>query len=90
MALQEDLNRWVAAGLLAADQASRIRAYEMARTDTAPAERRGLEITATEVVAYLGAIVVLVGIGFLVATQYQPLGSVGRDLFSSALRSQSV
>ena len=80
MALQEDLNRWVAAGLLAADQASRIRAYEMARTDTAPAERRGLEITATEVVAYLGAIVVLVGIGFLVATQYQPLGSVGRDL----------
>ena len=44
------------------------------------AEPRGLQVTATEVVAYLGSIVVLVGIGFLYGTQYQQLGSFGRDL----------
>lgn len=102
MPLREQLDRWTAAGLIAAEQASRIRAYETARSVAASAERRGFrgvgraqaepstadrgdvaplqEITATEVVAYLGAIVVLVGISFLVATQYQQLGAAGRDV----------
>jgi Predicted membrane protein (DUF2157) len=82
MPLREQLERWVGAGLIEPAQAARILEHEQRSGEAAAvaAEPRGLQVTATEVVAYLGSIVVLVGIGFLYGTQYQQLGSLGRDL----------
>src|SRR5205823_4485781 len=52
-----------------------------ARAVPAPArggEQVGGSITATEVITYAGALVVLVGLGILLSTEYEQLGAVGR------------
>ncbi len=79
MPLAEQLQRWQAAGLMDAALAKRIAEYErsLGGEEAAP---RGPQITPTEVIAYAGAVVVLVGIGFLIGTQYAELGGLGRSL----------
>ena len=82
MPLTEDLRRWTEAGLLTSDQATAIAAHEMATgvsepPSTAPPRR---SIGATEVVAYAGTVVILVGLSFLFGIQHDKLGPFGRLL----------
>ncbi|HZQ50152.1 MAG TPA: DUF2157 domain-containing protein [Candidatus Dormibacteraeota bacterium] len=74
--LAERLAAWREAGIVDADTVARISAFEDAR----PAAPRwaGGRVTVSEVVAYIGAVVLLVGIGFLYGTEYANLGSAGR------------
>jgi hypothetical protein len=68
------LDDWVAAGLIARDQADRIRAYEAARHDrlprpatvAAPAAPTGSSLV-VEALGYVGGVIMLVGAGILVA-----------------------
>src|SRR2546423_1664792 len=64
-----------AAGVIDADTAARIEAFEAARP---PAERSSSRITVSEVIAYIGTVVLLVGVGFLYGTEYENLGVGGR------------
>jgi hypothetical protein len=69
----EPLDDWVAAGLIAPDQADRIRAYEEARHDrlprpatvAAPATPTGSSLV-VEALGYVGGVIMLVGAGILV------------------------
>ncbi|HXB04198.1 MAG TPA: DUF2157 domain-containing protein [Candidatus Angelobacter sp.] len=72
--LSDRLAAWEAAGLIDAATAARIGAFEAHRSST----ERPPGISISEVIAYIGAVVLLVGVGFLYGTQYQTLGSVGR------------
>jgi hypothetical protein len=75
MRLEDRLAAWEAAGLIDQETAGRIEAFEAGQ---APAEAARGGISLGEVVAYLGSVVLLVGIGFLYGTQYAALGSAGR------------
>lgn len=75
-ALNDRLAAWQAAGLIDAATAARIAEFESARP--APPERTGGGISVSEVVAYIGTVVLLVGVGFLYGTQYDALGVAGR------------
>jgi len=72
--LRNRLAAWQAAGVIDAATAARIEAFEAGR----PATDRPAGISVSEVIAYIGAVVLLVGVGFLYGTQYQTLGSAGR------------
>src|SRR5260370_10628604 len=72
--LRNRLAAWQAAGVIDAGTAARIEAFEAGR----PATDRPAGISVSEVIAYIGAIVLLVGVGFLYGTQYAALGSAGR------------
>ena len=81
MGLPEDLSRWTSAGILSAELADRIARFERDRTALLPepaAARRS--ISATEVLAYAGTVVILVGLAFLFGVQHNALGSAGRIL----------
>lgn len=65
---------WQAAGLIDTATAARIKEFEA----TSRVQERGSGISVSEVVAYIGAVVLVVGVGFLYGTQYQNLGSAGR------------
>ena len=81
MGLPEDLRRWTAAGILTAELADRIAHFEADRpAPAAEPSRAGRSITATEVVAYSGTIVILVGWAFLFGVQHDQLGNAGRIL----------
>src|SRR5258706_7390834 len=71
----EQLTAWQAAGVIDADTAARIEAFEAARP---PAERSSSRITVSEVIAYIGTVVLLVGVAFLYGTEYKNLGIGGR------------
>src|SRR5258708_39063620 len=58
--LREQLDRWAAAGIIDADQASRIEAAEQAREQALP--RRRLPLVA-EVLGYLGAVFAIPAVG---------------------------
>jgi len=70
--LPERVERWRKAGLIDAAQAGRILEFE----GRAPAERGGISVV--EVIAYIGSLVVLAGLGFLYGSQFQLLGPSGR------------
>jgi hypothetical protein len=72
--LRNRLAAWQAAGVIDAPTAARIEAFEAGR----PATDRPAGISVSEVIAYIGAVVLLVGVGFLYGTQYAALGSAGR------------
>lgn len=69
----DPLDDWVGAGLIAPDQADRIRAYEVARPDRlprlavvpTPAEPAGTSLV-VEALGYVGGVIMLVGAGILV------------------------
>lgn len=75
MEVKDRLAAWQAAGIIDAATAARIDAFESARP---PAEQVPGRITVSEVIAYIGAVVLLVGMGFLYGTQYASLGTTGR------------
>jgi hypothetical protein len=75
MALKDQLVAWQAAGIVDAETAARIEAFEASRS---PAETSRGGISAGEAIAYIGSVVLLVGVGFLFGTQYKALGSAGR------------
>ena len=76
-ALKDQLAAWQAAGIVDAATAARIEAFESARP---PADRTPSGISVSEVVAYIGSVVLLAGVGFLYGTQYAALGVPGRLL----------
>ncbi|SRR6266567_2272169 len=75
MALEDSLTAWQAAGIIDAATAARIEAFEGTRR---PVDRGSTGINVAEVVAYIGSIVLLVGVGFLYGTEYAALGTAGR------------
>ncbi len=72
--LRDQLAAWQAAGVIDAATAARIEAFEAGR----PVTDRPTRISVSEVIAYIGTVVLLVGVGFLYGTQYANLGSGGR------------
>src|SRR5260370_30739621 len=72
--LRNRLAAWQTAGVIDAATAARIEAFEAGR----PATDRPAAISVSEVIAYIGTVVLLVGVGFLYGTQYAALGSGGR------------
>ncbi len=72
--LRDQLAAWQAAGVIDAATAARIEAFEASR----PVTDRPTRISVSEVIAYIGTVVLLVGVGFLYGTQYANLGSGGR------------
>ena len=74
-ALKDQLAAWQAAGVVDVATAARIEAFEGARP-AAPQGSTGISVG--EVIAYIGSIVLLVGVGFLYGTQYAALGPAGR------------
>jgi hypothetical protein len=72
--LSERLTAWQAAGIIDGATATKIQDFEAAR----PLAERSGGITVSEVVAYIGTVVLLVGVGFLYGTQYSNLGTAGR------------
>jgi len=73
--LRDHLGAWQAAGIVDAETAARIEAFEASRP---PAESSRGGISAGETIAYIGSVVLLVGVAFLYGTQYKALGSAGR------------
>src|SRR5260370_16769835 len=72
--LRNRLAAWQAAGVIDGATAARIEAFEAG----GPATDRPSGISVSEVIAYIGTVVLLVGVGFLYGTQYAALGSAGR------------
>jgi hypothetical protein len=72
--LRERLAAWQAAGVVDAATVARIEAFESER----PVADRPPGISVSEVIAYIGTVVLLVGVGFLYGTRYEALGSAGR------------
>jgi hypothetical protein len=72
--LRERLAAWQAAGIVDAATVARIETFESER----PTAERPPGISVSEVIAYVGTVVLLVGVGFLYGTRYEALGSVGR------------
>ncbi len=72
--LRNQLAAWQAAGVIDAATAARIEAFEAGRS----VSDRPSGISVSEVIAYIGTVVLLVGVGFLYGTQYTALGSGGR------------
>jgi len=75
VALRDQLGAWQAAGIVDAETAARIEAFETSRS-AAESSRDG--ISAGEAIAYIGSVVLLVGVAFLYGSQYKALGSAGR------------
>jgi hypothetical protein len=75
VALRDRLGAWQAAGIVDAETAARIEAFEASRS-AAEGSREG--ISAGEAIAYIGSVVLLVGVAFLCGSQYKALGSAGR------------
>src|SRR5260370_34834731 len=73
--LRNRLAAWQTAGVIDAATAARIEAFEAGR----PAPDRPAAISVSEVIPYIGTVVLLAGVGFLYGTQYAALGS-GRPL----------
>src|SRR5947209_19686780 len=71
MKIEQHLADWLAAGVIDPGTADRIRAHEEGRRP-----ERGVGVA--EVLAYIGAVVILVGVGFFVGTEYEFLGAEGR------------
>ncbi len=75
---RDPLDEWVGAGLIAPDQADRIRAHEQARHDSsprpavgsAPAVTAGMSLV-VEALGYLGGVIMLVGAGILVGLVWE-------------------
>src|SRR5205823_12339930 len=72
---KEHLTAWQEAGIVDADTAARIESFEAARPQPAAPSGR---ITVSEVIAYIGTVVLLVGVSFLYGTEYANLGTAGR------------
>jgi hypothetical protein len=72
--LRNRIAAWQAAGIIDAATAARIEAFEAGH----PVTDRPTGISVSEVIAYIGTVVLLVGVGFLYGTQYANLGSAGR------------
>ncbi len=72
--LRNRIAAWQAAGVIDAATAARIEAFEVNR----PVTDQPTGISVSEVIAYIGTVVLLVGVGFLYGTQYKALGSAGR------------
>ncbi len=72
--LRNRLAAWQAAGIIAAATATRIDEFEAQR----PVTERPPGISVSEVISYIGTVVLLVGVGFLYGTWYETLGSEGR------------
>jgi hypothetical protein len=72
--LRNRLAAWQAAGIIDAATATRIDDFEKSR----PITEREPGISVSEVISYIGTVVLLVGVGFLYGTEYQALGSPGR------------
>ena len=76
----DPLDEWVGAGLIAPDQAARIRAYEVARHDwpprfttaTAPAGPAGTSLV-VEALGYVGGVIMLVGAGILLGLVWEDI-----------------
>jgi hypothetical protein len=85
------LEAWVGAGLIASDQADRIRAYEESRpfprprpaVASSPAGRIGTSLV-VEALGYLGGVVMTVGAGILVGVLWEDLPIVLRLLLTAA------
>jgi hypothetical protein len=75
VALRDRLGAWQAAGIVDAETVARIEAFEASRS-AAESSRDG--ISAGEAMAYIGSVVLLVGVAFLYGSQYKALGSAGR------------
>ncbi len=76
MSISDDLGRWLSAGLIDADTAAKITAYEAGRSDSKSG--RGIEA-----VAYLGAVLVLVALATLAVEfwdRLEPLGQLAVSL----------
>src|SRR5437588_4347309 len=71
MKIEQQLADWLAAGVIDPGTADRIRAHEEGHRP-----ERGIGVA--EVLAYIGAVVILVGIGFFVGVEYAFLGAPGR------------
>jgi uncharacterized membrane protein len=71
VALRDQLGAWQAAGIVDAETAARIEAFETSRS-AAESSREG--ISAGEAIAYIGSVVLLVGVGFLYGSQYKAPG----------------
>jgi hypothetical protein len=71
MKFEHQLDRWLAAGIIDSATADRLRGFE-----GGPAGDRGVSVA--EVLAYIGAVVILTGVGFLVGVEYTWLGAAGR------------
>ncbi len=87
--LREELSGWVAAGLLSEEQASAIEAHEWARPRPAPTPRpvpsapagaprpRRIPVVA-EALGYLGGMLLIVGLGLVVARYWPDMATAGR------------
>lgn len=73
--LRGRLAAWQAAGIVDGETAARIEPFEAAQPRD---DRSSSRISVSEVVAYIGSVILLVGIGFLCGTQYATLGPPGR------------
>lgn len=92
MGLADDLERWAGAALISPEQVAAIAAFEAGRSPTSAATAApvGRAITATEVVAYAGTVVILVGLAFLVGVQHDRLGTAGRLLVFALVVASSL
>jgi hypothetical protein len=88
--LQDALARWSEAGLIDNNKAAAIEAFETRHRDRSQDSAGGIQLSATEVVAYAGAVVVLAGVGFLLGTQGQQLGAPDRLMILGLLAAVSL
>ncbi|HEX4982893.1 MAG TPA: DUF2157 domain-containing protein, partial [Ilumatobacteraceae bacterium] len=86
--LDDDLDRWVTAGLLSAPQSDAIRRHEQSRTAgpaQAPATPRRREIPAmAEALGYLGGALAIIGLALFVGRRWVDIGTAGRLALSAA------
>ncbi|MGD2102109.1 MAG: DUF2157 domain-containing protein [Acidimicrobiia bacterium] len=79
MGREEDLRRWVAAGLIDDRTAGAIESFESARTGTGRVGR------GMEAVAYLGAVLILVALGLLATEFWEEMAPWGRLVLGAAV-----
>lgn len=83
-----DLDRWVAAGLVAPEQAEAIRAFDRAVVATAPATPAGAGLVSTrpprripviaEALGYLGGMLAVIGLGLVIGRSWSELETPAR------------
>ncbi len=81
-ALREQLDRWTAAGLIDADQASRIESAEQARKAAVP--RRRLPLVA-EVLGYVGAVIAITAAGVMIHQFFRPVPPAAELAFAAVV-----